>query len=50
MIPSMVLTSPKNMSTTSELYIAQKTVGMPITVALVNRSSHQSTGKIFIKR
>ena len=49
MIPSMVLTSPKNMSTTSELYIAQKTVGMPITVALVNRS-YQSTGKIFIKR
>ena len=50
MIPSMLLASPKNIHTTSELYIAQKTVEMPVTVASVNRSSHQSTDKIFIKR
>lgn len=44
----MLLGSP-NISTTSELYIAQKTVGMTVTVALGNRSSHQSTDKYLSK-
>lgn len=36
---------PNNTSTTSEFYTAQKTIGMPITVSLINRFSHQSIDK-----